>query len=107
MAAWGLVIRTLALIVAVVTFVWQVITHRREKAEAARASLSCEANTHGQFLSVLVVNTGDPPLYIKKVELVLEYAQGNHVSPKGRQAIPLATGLPPQRAGRAQNCART
>jgi hypothetical protein len=89
----NLIIGSLGLIVAVMSIGWQIQTHRHSKAERADARLSWDISQRGQFLSVTVVNTGDPQLYVKQVELVVKHVECEQIAANGKKAIAVATSL--------------
>lgn len=94
MIQWlGLSIGSLALVVATVSLLWQIHTHRQARAESVDATMSFDINQQGQFLCVTVVNTCERALYVRSVELLFKLIEKQRVSPQGRKSTPVATTL--------------
>ena len=94
MIQWlGLGIGSLGLVVASISLLWQIHTHRQARTESVEARLSFDINQQGHFLCVTVVNTCERPLYIKGVDLVFKHIEKEQVTPQGHRSTPVATTL--------------
>ena len=96
MVEWlGLIIACGAFLVGATSLGWQIVSHRQSKTEKAEAHLSEELDVSRRWsLLVTVVNTGDPPLHIRMVELVFKHRERAKVPSGGKKAIALADTLP-------------
>lgn len=89
----NLTIGSLGLVVTAAFILWQVLTHRQSKAEKADAKLSWNIGPQGQFLCVTVVNTGELPLHVRQVELVVKHVEREQLSANRRTSVPVATSM--------------
>ena len=65
------------LLLAGISLLWQRHTYHQTRKESAKATISLDQYAKGEFhWCVNVINTGDPPLYIKEVSLVFKLNEG-------------------------------